>query len=184
MKTTILFIYLILVLAINANAQIYATKNGSIKFFSDAPLEKIEANNRQVNAALNAGTGDFVFRVLIKSFEFEKALMQEHFNENYLESDKFPSSTFVGKVTNIKDIDLLKDGINEVSIEGKMTIHGITKVIREKGTFEVRQGKVSGKSTFGILLSDYNVAIPNTVGNKISKTIEITVDVFLEKVNN
>ena len=111
MRTNFLLLILFAFMAFPAGAQRFITKTGHIKLFSEASLEKIEANNRQVNSALDAGTGDFVFSVLLKSFEFEKALMQEHFNENYVESDKFPKSTFVGKVTNIKDVTLQKMAI-------------------------------------------------------------------------
>jgi polyisoprenoid-binding protein YceI len=174
-------IVIILLFTIPVFSQKYLTKNGSIRFFSDSPLEKIEARNKQVNCALDATTGDFVFKVLMKSFEFEKALMQEHFNENYVESDKFPNSTFIGKVTNIREIDLAKDGTYHAVVEGKLTIHGVTRNVREKGTFEVKQGKVNGKTKFNILLADYGIAIPGAVVNSISKTIEITVDISPEK---
>jgi polyisoprenoid-binding protein YceI len=136
-----------------------------------------------VNSALDMATGGFVFKVLLKSFEFEKALMQEHFNENYVESDKYPNATFVGKVTNIKDINLGKEGIYEATVEGKLTLHGITKDMKEKGTFEVKQEKLIGRARFNLVLADYKITIPGTVGNNISKTIEITVDVNLDKAN-
>jgi hypothetical protein len=172
-----------LIFVFGVNAQKYVTKNGFIKFFSDSPLEKIEASNRVVNSALDASTGDFVFMVLMKSFVFEKALMQEHFNENYVESDKYPNSTFLGKVTNIKEVNFAKDGIYPVTIEGKLTIHGVTKLVNEKGTFEVKEGKIQGKAKFIALLADYKISIPGAVANNISKTIEITVDIVLDKFN-
>ena len=172
-----------LIFVFGVNAQKYVTKNGFIRFFSDSQMEKIEANNRVVNSALDAATGDFIFKVLMKSFVFEKALMQEHFNEKYVESDKFPNSTFIGKVTNIKEVKFEKDGVYPVTVEGKLTIHGETKQVSEKGTFEIREGKISGKTKFNILLTDYKISIPGAVTNNISKTIEITVEVFLEKVN-
>jgi len=183
MKTLIISILLITAVSFSADAQKFITKTGHIKFYSDSPMEKIEAHNHQVNAALDAATGDFVFKVLMKSFEFEKALMQEHFNENYVESDKFPNALFTGKVVNIKDVNLGKDGTYEAQVEGKLTIHGVTQNVKTKGSFEAKDGKVAGKAKFIILLSDYNVKIPGTVTNNISKTIEITVDVNLEKLN-
>jgi len=170
-----------LLLSLPGFSQKYLTKNGSIRFYSDSPMEKIEARNKQVNCALDAATGDFVFKVLMKSFEFEKALMQEHFNENYVESDKFPNAMFLGKVTNIKETGFTKDGIYNAAVEGKLTIHGVTRNVSEKGTFEVKQGKINGKAKFNILLADYGITIPGAVVNSISKTIEITVDVTLEK---
>lgn len=183
MRTTVLILLAACVVPLAADAQKFITKTGLIKFYSDAPLEKIEAYNRQVNSALDYSTGGFVFKVLMKSFEFKKALMQEHFNENYVESDKFPSASFVGKVNNINDVKLETDGIYEVNVEGKLTLHGITKEIREKGTFEVNKGILVGKSTFNLTLSDYDISIPVNLGNNISKTVEVTVDITLNKAN-
>ena len=172
-----------MILAFSGQAQKYVTKNGFIRFYSDTPVEKIEAINRQVNAATDISTGDFVFRVLMKSFTFEKALMQEHFNENYVESDKFPNATFLGKIINIKDVNIAKNGIYPVTVEGKLTMHGETKQVSEKGTFEVKDGKLIGKAKFNITLSDYKISIPNTSINNISKTVEITVEVILDKLS-
>lgn len=166
-----------------ANAQKFSTKTGKITFNSDAPLEKIEAVNKQVNSAIDTKTGGFVFKVLIKSFMFEKALMQEHFNENYMESDKFPQSTFNGKITNIKDVNFAKDGVYSVNVEGPLTIHGVTKEIKTKGTLEVKAGKVIGKSVFNVLLKDYDISLPSMVIGKVSETIQITVDVVMDKVS-
>jgi YceI-like domain len=163
--------------------QAYVTKNGMIRFYSEAPLEKIEAVNRQVNTALLIPTGDFVFKVLIKSFNFEKALMQEHFNENYLESDKYPEATFLGKITNIKDINFTKEGTYPSTVEGKLTIHGQTQLVKQNGTIEIKNGAVVAKARFNILLADYHISIPNTVVNNISKSIEVTVEVMLTELN-
>ena len=168
-------------IAISGYSQKYVTKNGFIRFYSDASVEKIEAINRQVNAAMDVTTGDFVFRVLMKSFTFEKALMQEHFNENYVESDKFPSATFLGKIINIKDVNISKDGKYPVTVEGKLTMHGETKQVSEAGIVEVKEGKLIGKAKFNLTLSDYKISIPNDVVNSISKTIEVTVEVVLDK---
>ena len=180
---TLSTLILIATLAIgSAQAQKFITKSGNIRFFSSTPIEDILAHNRQVNSALDQQTGDFVFRVLMKSFQFEKALMQEHFNENYVESDKFPNATFTGKVTNIKDIDFDKNGIYNAIVEGDLTIKGVTKKVSEKGTFEVKDGKVIGKSTFNVLVEDYGIKIPGAVAKNIAKSIQIDVDVNLEKL--
>ena len=101
MKKSMQFSFLLifgLLISLPAFSQKYLTKNGSIRFYSETPMETIQADNKQVNSALDVQTGDFVFKVLIKSFLFEKALMQEHFNENYMESDKMPDATFTGKI--------------------------------------------------------------------------------------
>ncbi len=180
----LIFLFLSLsIVSFTASAQRFITKTGHIKFYSDSPIEKIEAHNRQVNAAIDVSTGDFVFKVLMKSFEFEKALMQEHFNENYVESDKFPNATFLGKVTNIKEVNVSKEGTYEATVEGKLTMHGVTRFVKEPGTFEVKGGKIIGRARFNILLADYDIKIPGAVTNNISKTIEITVEVVLDKLN-
>ena len=182
MKKFKLFVIVFIVLATAGYSQKFITKNGYIKFYSETPMEKIEAHNRQVNSALDVATGDFVFKVLIKSFEFEKALMQEHFNENYMESDKFPDATFTGKIINLSSIDFLKDGKYDTEVEGDLKIHGETKKVKEKGTFEVSGGKISGKSVFMVHLADYKIKIPNTVVNNISEDVEVTIDVNLEQL--
>ena len=182
MKIKITGIILLVLMTVTASAQRYITKTGYIRFYSDAPMEKIEAVNRQVNSALDITTGDFVFKVLMRSFTFEKALMQEHFNENYVESDKFPSAEFKGKITNLSSVNLAKDGTYSATIEGKLTIHGVTKDVKHAGTIEVAGGKILGKSKFNIQLSDYNITIPSAVVKNISNSVEVTVDVVLEKV--
>jgi polyisoprenoid-binding protein YceI len=170
-----------LFLIIEVNAQKYITKNGNIRFYSETPVETIEAINQQVNSALDRETGDFVFKVLIKSFEFEKSLMQEHFNENYMESDKFPNAMFKGKVLNISSIDFNKDGTYDAEIEGEMTIHGVTKQIKEKGAFEVKEGRIIGTSIFKVAPEDYDIKIPKAVMGKIADNLEVTVKVILEE---
>ena len=183
MRKIIFILFCMLVCSLSSHAQRYVTKNGFIKFYSDAPLEKIEAANRQVNAAIDIRTGDFVFKVLMKSFVFPKALMQEHFNENYIESDKFPEAKFIGKVTNLAEIDFSKDGIYNALVVGNLTIHGETKEIQAKGTFEIKQDKIDGNAKFNIVVADYKIKIPNTVVNNIAKTVEITVDITMDKLN-
>jgi polyisoprenoid-binding protein YceI len=183
MRSFTVLVILAFMTAIPAGAQKYITKTGHIRFYSDAALEKIEAHNRQVNSMLDFATGGFVFKVLMKSFEFEKALMQEHFNENYVESDKYPNATFTGKVTNISEVNPAKDGIYDANTEGKLTLHGVTKDVKVKGTFEVKQGKITGKAKFNLVVADYNIKIPGAVGKNISNTIEVTVDINLDKAN-
>ena len=172
-----------LLTSLSGYSQKYLTKNGNIRFYSETPLETIQADNKQVNSALDIQTGDFVFKVLMKSFVFEKALMQEHFNENYVESDKFPNATFQGKIANLSAVDFTKEGTYDVTVEGDLTIHGITKKISEKGTFTVKAGdKIHGNSKFMVKPADYDIKIPSTVMQNIAETIEVTVDVELSKM--
>ncbi len=185
MKNLSFYLVLALLLAMGSTtkAQKFATKTGTIRFYSEAPAENIEAINKQVNSALDTQTGDFVFKVLMKGFQFEKALMQEHFNENYVESDKHPNASFAGKITNLSAIDFTKNGTYEATIDGKLTIKGVTKDVSEKGTFTVSDGVINGKSVFYIQLADYGVEIPKTVMKNIAEKIEITVDVALLPLN-
>jgi len=178
MKKATLFIGM-LIMASAAISQKYMTKNGHIKFYSETPVETIEAHNVQVNSALDISTGDFVFKVLMKSFEFEKALMQEHFNENYVESDKYPNAMFKGKVQNIDEMDFSKPGEFDAVVDGELTIHGVTQEIHEIGLFKVTGEKVKAEATFILKPEDYKIKIPNTVINKIAEEIEITVDISL-----
>lgn len=180
MKTT-LFILLAFISLSTATAQRrFYTKTGSISFYSNAPMEKIEAHNKQVACIVNPEGGNIVFKVLIKSFEFKQALMQEHFNENYLESDKFPNANFEGKITS--PIDFSKDGTYSVEVEGKMTIHGVTKEIKSKGTIIVKGGSTELilDSKFNILLKDYN--IKNDKLESISENVEIVIHADLTEL--
>ena len=176
MKTKILFLAL-LAFAQLANAQKYIAKTGHIWFYSHTPMEEIEAHNRQVVSILDPATGDIVFNLLNKSFEFKVALMQEHFNENYMESTKFPKSTFKGKITNFDKIDFKKDGTYTAEVTGDMTIHGVTNKITTTGTIEVASGVVTAKAKFKVVPKDYGIQIPQLVENKIAKEMEITVDI-------
>jgi len=158
----------------------YFTKTGKIEFYSKAPMEDIEAKNKTVAAILDTKTGAVQFSVLMKGFEFPKALMQEHFNENYVESNKFPKSEFKGSITNNTLINYTKDGSYPARVAGKLTIHGITKDVNTTGTVKVDAGKIDLTSVFNILLSDYKIKIPSLVKEKLSNNIQIAVDCRLE----
>ena len=177
MKLWHLIIALVLTGSLTATAQSkYFTRTGKLTFHSDASLEQIEASNSQVNTIIDAATGQIQFAALMKAFEFEKALMQEHFNENYVESDKFPKSVFKGKIENISQVDFTKDGTYPVKVSGQLTLHGITKGISSDGTVDIKNGIIHAKSTFNILLADFGIEIPKLVADKISKEVSITVN--------
>ena len=155
--------------------KIYSTKTGKISFFSNAPLEDIEAKTTEVESKLLASTGQVVFTLLMKGFQFENPLMQEHFNENYVESTKYSKADFKGFITNIKDINFTKDGAYPANVNGMLTIHGVTKEVSSTGTISVNAGKVTAKSKFNITLKDYNIG-GSLIGKKIANQIEITVE--------
>ena len=171
----VFFSLIILSLVTSVNAQKYMTKNGFISFFGHTPMEDIKADNNQVASVLDISTGDLVFQVLIKSFHFDRALMEEHFNENYMESDKFPKAIFKGKITNLKSINFAKNGTYDVTVEGDITIRDATNKINAKGTIEVITGGINANSKFLISPEDYKINIPAVVREKIAKNLEVTV---------
>ena len=176
MKTQILLTVFILS-AFTINAQKFMTKNGYIGLFSHTPMEDIKGDNNQVASILDASTGEIVFQALMKSFKFEKALMEEHFNENYVESEKFPKSTFKGKITNLSDVDFTKTGVYKVTVEGELLIHGVTQNISTPGEIEIAGDGVKARSKFFIKPEDYKIEIPSVVRENIAKEITVTVDV-------
>ncbi len=169
----------VLLMAVPTYAQRYITKNGYISFYAATKLETIEAKNNQVDCALDTHSGFFVVKALMRSFIFERALMQEHFNEEYVESDKYPDATFIGKVENMKDIDFSKPGTYPAVITGKLTIRGVTNTLTAHGTFTVANGKIVGDAKFPITIGDYGISIPAPVVGKIAKSFLVTVKVNL-----
>ena len=172
-RVLLLILFLNIVLAVNA--QKYMTKNGYIGFFSHTSMEDIKGDNNQVISAIDVSTGEIVFQAVIKSFHFDRALMEEHFNENYMESDKIPKSSFKGKITNLSSIDFSKNGTYDVTVEGDLTIHDVTNKISTKGTIEVVSGGINANAKFNIIPEDYKISIPGVVRDKINKNLEVTV---------
>jgi len=181
MKNPLNIVIIFLLIASSVSAQRYITKNGYIRFFSSTPVEDIKAHNRQVKAALNSETGELVFKVLMKSFSFKKALMQEHFNEKFVESHKYPTSTFKGKILNPGQINYDKNGEYPVTVKGKLTIHGVTQEIKEEGALTVKGDEVRAQTEFMVAVADYDIDIPATVRDNIAKKVKVTVDCTLQK---
>lgn len=180
MKQRICFLLLCLVLMGSAFSQgKFFTRTGQISFSSKGILETIKAQNKSVTCVLDAQTGQIQFSVLMRGFEFKKALMQEHFNENYVESDKYPTAEFKGQISGPLP-DLSIDGTYPVIVKGKMTIHGITHELTTDGTFTVHQGNIKANAAFNILLSDYKIRIPSIVKNNLSNTVNIAVNCSLQ----
>lgn len=155
----------------------YICKEARISFYSKAPLEDIESHNTKALSAFEASTGQIEFSVLMKGFEFEKAKMQEHFNEDYIESDKYPKAVFVGSIKNPGEIKLDKDGVYKVQVSGTLTLHGITRPQNADAVFTIKGGEVSAVSNFNITIADYNIKIPSLVADKVSKTVKVVVNV-------
>lgn len=174
MKKILAFSLLISVSLFSA-AQKYFTKDGSIHFFSDAKMEKIQATNNKATCVLDIPTGAIEWSVLQMGFVFESAFMQEHFNETYMESGKFPKATFKGRVDNMSSINLLKDGTYKAVVVGDLTMHGVTKNITVDGNFVVSGGKITANSKFYVKPTEYGIVIPGDKADSISNNIEVTI---------
>lgn len=148
-----------------------------IKIYSHTTAEDISANNLASVSTIDQTTGDVVFSVPMQSFEFEKALMQKHFNSpKFLDTKEFPKAKLKGKITNLSEINFSKDGTYNAIVEGEMTLKGVTKQIKEKATINVNSGKIEVNSKFKIMLADYKIAFENgKPSTNIAKEIEITV---------
>ena len=181
MKNTLLLLATIAIASTGISQEKYFTRDGHIKFFSSTPVEDIEADNHKVTSVLDEATGKIEFAANMKSFEFEKALMEEHFNENYVESKEYPKATFKGSVKDFKMGSYA--AASEVMVAGKMTMHGVTKELEIPGKIEFSDGKYHLTSKFMINPEDYNIEIPNTVRDNIAKEMEVTVDALLGPLN-
>lgn len=174
-----------MLMAIVANAfaqDKFFTKNGKITFDATAAKspENIDGINKTVICVLDIKTGDLQFSALMKGFEFERALMMEHFNENYAESDKFPKAIFKGNIINNSSVNYQKNETYSVQVKGNLTMHGETKAIDTDGKLTVKDGKILLAANFSVALTDFKIAIPQLVADKIAKNIKLLVDCSLE----
>jgi polyisoprenoid-binding protein YceI len=175
MKKILLLASLIAVTNISLNAQDkFFTKTGRISFDGKSTLSKVYAENKAVAVVLDTKTGSLQFSVLMKGFEFKKSLMQKHFNEKYLETDKFPKSEFKGAISNNVSVKYNTDGVYPVSAKGKLTIHGETKDVEATGTVTIKAGKPVLNSTFNILITDYKINA--NMNNKVAITVDCSLD--------
>jgi polyisoprenoid-binding protein YceI len=156
-------------------AQRYMDRVGRASFYSKAPLEDIEAHTDQALCVLDASSGEVAASLLMKSFQFEKALMQEHFNEKYVESDKYPKATFAGKITNLADINLNQNGTYTAKVEGKITIHGETQPLSTDVEFVVQDNTIKATASFPLRVKDFRITIPSIVARNIAEVIEVRV---------
>ncbi len=164
---------LLCLLLTKAISQKYTIEKGTASFFSHATIEDIAATNEKVVGLFNAATGDVAFVIPINEFQFAKSLMKEHFNEKYLESDKFPKATFQGKVTGF---DLNVNQTQQAVAKGKLTIHGQTKEVELPGSIEKQGDRLVFKTKFSVKLEDYKIAIPQLMWQNIAEQVEVTID--------
>jgi len=157
------------------------TRSGEIKFEASMPaFEEIAAKNNTVSCILDESNGDFVALALVKAFKFKAPLMEEHFNENYLESSVFPKSTFKGKIIGF-DSSKLSSKKNIYDLEGDFTLHGVTKKIKAKITIFLNSDKVIATSDIIVKPQDYNIEIPNLVKNKIAENVKVSINFILQQ---
>ncbi len=170
-----IFTTLLVLFAFVINAQTYRSSSSTISFFSDAPLEDIYAESKKSNSVFNAATKEIAILMKPNSFVFKNPMMQEHFNEDYMESAKFPKASFKGKV--IGEFDVKTDGEYEVSVKGQLTIHGVTKDREIKGEIIVKGGKVSVNAKFAVKVADHGIKIPSIQIKNIAEVVEVSINI-------
>ena len=176
-KLTGLILLILIVHTYSFSQEKHKLGKNTVDFFSEAPIENISATNNQTIGIIDFSQKTFLIKIPIKRFIFEKNLMQEHFNENYMESDKFPYGVFKGKV--IGDINLKEKGNYTLSFEGKLTVHGIEKERKVPVTISVKKKSIDINSTFNILIKDHNIKIPKIVFKNIAEEIEVKINANL-----
>ena len=181
------YLILLIIFAITSphlQAQKYFTKEAKISFSSDAPLEQIEAHNNKGMSVLDLETGNVEFAILIKAFHFEKALMKEHFNENYMESEKFPKANFKGSIEDYQTIDPKRELKYTVLVKGELTIHGKTKEIMAEVKIQFISGIIHSHTNFEVALADFDIDIPSIVKDNISETVKISLNADYQSLDN
>jgi len=173
MKSIITLVAMLASVALNA--QILLGDKTEITFYSYTPVENISARSTTITEAVNLSTGDFTFKIVIKTFDFPNDLMEEHFNENYLESSKYPNATFKGTFTSTTPIDLAKDGTYPVTATGVLTVHGVAQKRTIPAVITIKNGVASLEAKFKIKLVDHNIEVPTVVFSKIAEEIDVTI---------
>jgi polyisoprenoid-binding protein YceI len=177
----ILAITLFATAAIAAKAQIYTGKTVKVDFYSHTPVEDIKAKTPVMTTVVNFGTNDFAFKIPVKTFDFPNDLMEEHFNENYLETAKYPNATFSGKMDTKDKIDVSKDGVYSIIAEGVLEVHGVKQNRSIPATITIKNGVITIDAKFKIHLADHKIDVPSIVTAKIAEDIDVTVNAVLQK---
>ena len=163
-------------------AQQYIGKEGVVSFFSATPIEDIQAVNKNAAGVIDAQSGSFAFQIKIEDFVFPNSLMQEHFNESYMESEKFPNSTFTGVISDVSALDLSKE--QSIDVSGNFLLHGINRQMNMTATLSLKDEKLNISSQFDIVLDDFNIDIPNIMMYKIAEVINVNIEMNLQKLSN
>lgn len=175
-RIALLLLLLAAPLLVSAQDTLWFTRSGHIYFISHTAIIDIDANHYQVGSFFNTRTGELVFTLLMKSFQFTLPLAEEHFNENYVESEKYPKSTFKGKITGYDPARLIPNADYPVEVEGDLTIHGVTARVKEKGMIRKSGDEIRATSKFNILLDTYRIKVPNIVADRVATVIPIDVE--------
>lgn len=183
LKTTIALLISVLFIS-NLTAQtLFKSSNAEVGFFSKTPLENIDGKTNTATALIGVEKKEVAFIITNNTFQFPNKLMQEHFNEKYMESEKFPYSTFKGTI--VEAIDLKVAGIYKVNVKGKLTIHGVEQERTIAGTITVSEGKMELVSDFKVKVADHKIEIPSIVTAKIAEELDVKVTATLvPKVKN
>lgn len=159
----------------SAQNKLYSSSKTEFSFFSKAPLEDIEAKNTRANSIINLSNRELVVRIPVSQFQFKNKLMQQHFNENYMESEKYPYATFKGKI--IEDLDLSKPGVYSVNASGVLNIHGVDQERKLSGKITVGEKSILLETAFDVMLIDHKIDIPKLVFKKIAEKIEVKANI-------
>jgi len=153
--------------------QLYYSKSGFIGFYATTPLEEIKGENNQAYAVVDLGKKELAFTALVKGFIFPKELMQEHFNENYVESDRYPKASFTGNFTG--DVNMAREGSYPVRVKGQLSLHNIVHEVEMPAVLEVKGGMLIASARFVVMPEDFQIEIPSVVRNKIAREVTINV---------
>ncbi|PCJ23392.1 MAG: hypothetical protein COA97_11695 [Flavobacteriales bacterium] len=178
MKRIILLVLFVSTFLVGNSQNLYKATSGEISFFSETPLENIDAINKDIRALINTKNGEFAFIVANIGFKFKKPLMQEHFNENYMESDKYKASMFKGEIIGV--VDFTKDGKYPITVKGILNIHGVDKEREIAGEIIILNNKMTVITKFDIKVKDHKIKIPKLVIKNIAETVKVTVNVNFE----
>jgi polyisoprenoid-binding protein YceI len=181
MKYNVLLICTLFFVTARLHAQNkYITRTGTVSFFSSTSAENIDATNNEAFSLVDISKGEVAFQVLITGFKFKKALMEEHFNENYMESTKFPKAVFQGTITDLSKVNFKNNGTYTVNVTGDLTMHGVTNKVTIPATITIQGGKLSATSKFDVHLDDYKIKVPSLVSKQVAEAVAVSVNCAYE----